>query len=546
MKFILFLLVLAAITAGSAFFVAPEFRGFHEGRLTGLVSQQLGHAGYEDFDLKMNHLHVEEITIRMIPDADDTKQNVTDDVVQIIKGVYGATTHSKAVHVEFEFTKEESTTASEEPQQIDADLQQNPEMATNLIPEQNPELTAKADTEATPEPEPVPVKPERESSEISVEWNEQKNEIWIAGKLSNASHKEAITGMVNKQFKPAAITLNLEEDSETIAESGKVLEIKNYLATIIEASVGKGSVKIVDDPATVSLSGTLKSKAEFELLEAELKPLLESSVGEQILVVNQFKYQPEFTIEKDDKQRAVILSGYASRNDSVNLSSYIKRYTHDKALQYEFKSEIIPDEHCNGYGWTAADQKLLEDHLKKAVRGKIFYENDVVSKVTGLTADQAYEQSLVEKFANTDTKIELSYDKDAKEQAPEVPPMVVSAAEKQHAAARKLRSELKEYKIYFASGQKDPAAKYDPMVKEIATIILQSEDKQSVIVIGGFADHTGDAASNEKLSKERAGSVQAKLVELGVPINRTVVEFFGAEGADADKKLSRRVEIRVR
>ncbi len=562
MKFILLILGLVAITAGSTYFVAPQLREFHEGMLKKDVRQALGNSGYLDADIEMNHLHAEKINIRRIAEPGETEESVKVNVENIVKSVYGATVDFDDINVKFEFAPD----APIEPEVIAGipEINEEPTPPTPM-----PEVKAEPDLEPEIIEEPkIEPKTVLASSAVYVEWNDRKNEIRIDGKLSNTAEKNAFISLVKKQFKSAVITDNMIVSKDQVAVSGKVLEIDDYIAMIIKSNVGKGSVKIVDNPASVALTGTLSSRAEFRSLTKKLEPLLKSTEIEPLKVENNLKYRPEFIIEKDDKQRVVVLSGYANRNDSVNLSSYIKSFTQNVSNQYKFKSEIAPDERSSEYIWTSADQKLLSEQLRNTVRGKIYYENDMVAKVTGITTDPAYPKSLIEKFGGTATKIELIYNKDAKPKTPKVMnkdvavDTAVSAGKKEKqmkkaeleaqaeaktkAEAKRLRNELKEYKIYFDSGKKDAATMYDPLVLEIAKVILKSEDKKSVIVIGGFADHTGDPVSNEKLSKERATSVQAKLVEQGIPISRTKVEFFGAEGSDVDKKLSRRVEIRVR
>ena len=541
MKFILLILGLATITTGSTFFVAPQLREFHEGLLESKVRKALSDE-YIDAEVEMNHLHAK-IHIKRIPKDGETLKSVTEDVVETVKSVYGATTDTDMVTVKFEY-------AHDKPKLVMPDKPVIPEMVDKGEPKVEPMPKIEPKIEPKPEPKPLLI-----SSDIYVEWNERKNEIRVDGKLSNSSQKEAFVGMLEKEYKSAMITDSLLVDKDNVAQSGKVLELQKYLPMIIQSTAGTGSVKIVDSPASVTLNGVLKSKAEFESLKEKLKPLIKASPGKPLKVMNKLKYHAAFVIEKDDKLRTIILSGYANRNDSVNLSSYIKRYTQNPNNEYKFRSSIAPDARSAEYMWTAADQKLLDEQLKNAVRGKIYYENDIVAKVTGVTANADYHRMLLDRFSDKATEIKLTYNVNAMPETPMAKPkpkmdakaIVEQKAEnKQSEAAKKLRSELKDYKIYFDSGKKTVAAKYDPLIKEIAKVILKSTDKKSVIVLGGFADHTGNPAANEKLSKERATSVQEKLVGLGVPITRTVVEFFGAEGADVDKKVSRRVEIRVR
>jgi OOP family OmpA-OmpF porin len=54
------------------------------------------------------------------------------------------------------------------------------------------------------------------------------------------------------------------------------------------------------------------------------------------------------------------------------------------------------------------------------------------------------------------------------------------------------------------------------------------------LTIGGYTDNTGDAASNLKLSQDRAGNVTAELVTLGVAPGRLVAKGYGEEHPVAD------------
>ncbi|OSI18088.1 hypothetical protein BWD09_03745 [Neisseria dentiae] len=97
-------------------------------------------------------------------------------------------------------------------------------------------------------------------------------------------------------------------------------------------------------------------------------------------------------------------------------------------------------------------------------------------------------------------------------------------------------------KFYFATAKTDVAEGAETVVAEV--IAAGKEGKK--LVISGFADSTGKAAANEKLSKDRANAVKAFFeaqgvdaanIELRKPENTT-----GAVGNDAE---GRRVEVKV-
>ncbi len=97
-------------------------------------------------------------------------------------------------------------------------------------------------------------------------------------------------------------------------------------------------------------------------------------------------------------------------------------------------------------------------------------------------------------------------------------------------------------KFYFATAKTDVAEGAETVVAEV--IAAGKEGKK--LVISGFADSTGNAAANEKLSKDRANAVRAFFeaqgvdaanIELRKPENTT-----GAVGNDAE---GRRVEVKV-
>jgi OmpA-OmpF porin, OOP family len=72
------------------------------------------------------------------------------------------------------------------------------------------------------------------------------------------------------------------------------------------------------------------------------------------------------------------------------------------------------------------------------------------------------------------------------------------------------------------------------------------------VKIGGYTDNTGNAASNMKLSAERAKNVMAELVKLGTTANRMEAEGYGDQNpvasndTEAGRAQNRRISMSVR
>ncbi|RJX34099.1 MAG: OmpA family protein [Oxalobacter sp.] len=84
-------------------------------------------------------------------------------------------------------------------------------------------------------------------------------------------------------------------------------------------------------------------------------------------------------------------------------------------------------------------------------------------------------------------------------------------------------------------------------VQKIAYILEQNPQRN--VLIEGFADSTGSAAYNKKLSKRRAATVRNALLELGVASERMSIRAYGesypvaSNDTAQSRQLNRRVEI---
>ncbi len=96
-------------------------------------------------------------------------------------------------------------------------------------------------------------------------------------------------------------------------------------------------------------------------------------------------------------------------------------------------------------------------------------------------------------------------------------------------------------KFYFASGKADLAAG----AGEALADTVKAAKSGRRVVVSGFHDATGDAATNAALARQRAVAVRDALVSAGVPQNQIELkkpELTTGAGSNAE---ARRVEISV-
>ncbi len=548
MRFIPFTIIFLILALVATFFVSPLYRNFIEGKLKEDVTKALEDSVvYKNVEVHMNHLHADKVILTRRNTGKNSVESVKKDVTRIIREVAGAHTEEKYIDPEL------IGKPPVKPKRVQKD---EPKIASVKVPD--PSKTSVANVAIAPDantPNIAKVVPAKQapvvkldSSSINIEWNDRKTDIKVDGKLASKKVKEEFVTTLEKTFGAAVSGEKIVYSKEKVAKQVKLRELVNLAPEIMNGTYGSGYIRAVEKPGKLEIKGALHNKATYE----ELKSKLDMITADKIALKDSMKYLPEFSVEKDDEARTVTLKGYADKHDCVDLSSYIKRYTKEEANGYTFVPQIAQDPKSEEYLWTSSDQSFLDIYLENTVRGKITYAKDSITEVTGVTNNLEYYNSLKNQLSTKNTKFAVTYDENAKSITPKKIVKKSTDTEEKAKMAKNnvsqvlLRSQLKDYKVYFASGQKTIDPKYDELIQGIANVIKASADKKSIIVIGGFSDHTGNPEKNEQLSKERAGSVQRRLVSHGVTINRTVVEFFGAEKATENKSLSRRVEIRVR
>lgn len=97
-------------------------------------------------------------------------------------------------------------------------------------------------------------------------------------------------------------------------------------------------------------------------------------------------------------------------------------------------------------------------------------------------------------------------------------------------------------KFYFASGKSELADGSPEALKDVVAGVREGKKA----VVSGYADHTGNAAQNEQLSKERAFKVRDALLGAGIPESSIVMEKPQNHTGSGDKAEARRVEVVLR
>jgi K(+)-stimulated pyrophosphate-energized sodium pump len=103
--------------------------------------------------------------------------------------------------------------------------------------------------------------------------------------------------------------------------------------------------------------------------------------------------------------------------------------------------------------------------------------------------------------------------------------------------------------LYFETGSARLQPDSYTKLKEFAAAVPEAGN--SHVMVRGYTDNIGNAASNMRLSQDRANAVKADLVRTGISADRVTAEGFGennyvAENATAEgRAINRRVTVEV-
>ncbi len=103
--------------------------------------------------------------------------------------------------------------------------------------------------------------------------------------------------------------------------------------------------------------------------------------------------------------------------------------------------------------------------------------------------------------------------------------------------------------LYFETGSAKLRPESYTRLNEFAGAL--AANREARVALNGYTDSVGNSASNLRLSQERANTVAADLIRMGIPADRLITQGFGEENPIADnatssgRGMNRRVSVGV-
>lgn len=107
------------------------------------------------------------------------------------------------------------------------------------------------------------------------------------------------------------------------------------------------------------------------------------------------------------------------------------------------------------------------------------------------------------------------------------------------------RRTILNHAIYFDYNMTEAGDSVSQQLSDIAELIVNN--KNLGFIVAGYSDNSGNSDYNFKLSQQRALWILEKLMELGAPTNRSILEFHGEDSANNKSIVAedRRVNITI-
>ena len=512
MKFIssiFFFAAFTAIVALGVLVIVPMFQEYHEGMLSDKAIRVLDNewpAG--ECEVVVDHHYAKKVVISKLSVSDAEKERIKSRAADLLSDIPGLYAEKSDIEVRSLVPIESSKKVN---------------LAKKAIV-QKPKLVAPESQESGNPAKPVkpPIAPVvLAPGSVDVFWDDDKTKIKLIGLMLDDESKSDVAEKLKAAFKGATVRNEIKVVASGLAKSFDYTKVETTVHEIMLKSYRAGSVHYQGEPASLVVSGLVESPAVYRVLSDKLSSL------DHVAVENQLFIQPRFTVVKDAQTKTISITGYVQDTAVIlgigSAASQLNGYRRDNQIKWL--------KECAEMEWTDENQAQLAHHLTSLTEGKLIYHGNELTEIHGITHDKKYKAVIDVAFEDVEGAAGLKLKQR-------------TLPEPVDEAITQLAQKLKGYKIFFKSGSDYVDGSYSKSLIEIAAIIKASKDKTSVIIIGGYADNSGKPASNKTLSLKRARSVLRKLVALGVPAQRTKIEFFGAEDI-VDKKFSRRVEIRV-
>jgi OmpA-OmpF porin, OOP family len=107
----------------------------------------------------------------------------------------------------------------------------------------------------------------------------------------------------------------------------------------------------------------------------------------------------------------------------------------------------------------------------------------------------------------------------------------------------------KNVDLYFQTGSMKLRPESEAQLREFAAAFDANRDAR--ILVNGYTDNVGNAASNMRLSQERANAVKNDLIRMGIPESRLSTQGFGGQNPIADnatpegRRMNSRVSVQI-
>ncbi|MGJ8655421.1 MAG: OmpA family protein [Akkermansiaceae bacterium] len=520
MKPLFILFAFAAIVAFGVTCVTSMFKDYIEDHIAAKTRAEIDKS--ENYtvveQISTDHFHVKEVKVRSqrpvaMEEADLVKKEIIG-MIDPLLGVYAQDCEVILVNTDLKNAAD----------QIDGPGEELAE-----IPKDGP----------PPPSETLDLTIEKEPASFSVLWNEKENELLFKGKQTNKHAGAELRKFFKEAKKDPNIRSEIKIDTKKVANSQYLKRSLREIRLLIINS--QGDLRIDFQDALKTEEGQKKGFLKFVGTTGtlELYNVLSSSIknleSDDFEVQNQLVFYPYVSIKKDAMKEKIILTGCVK--DKMEQSMLGSNAGRDVANNFSTDNQLIAHDRCLDIIWhDEYAETLIAKHMNKVADGEIIYRNNKLFSLSGVSHDKDYVNEVMNAYSDIVNK--LTYEDPPRKQ--------INLVEPDPVRPETLAEQLDDYKIYFESGKSQVDPRYNTQLEEVTKKIRENADKESQIVVGGYADTSGSAAQNKILSLKRARAVMVILVGNGVDEDRIQVAFFGAESDGKTKAESRRVEIKVR
>lgn len=532
--------------------IEPIFRDYQEESLRRKALNALA-SHYAGSEVVVDHLHATKIVVYKTITSDLTELDIKRHAASVVRAVPGIYAAESVVVVKPQSANPAKSEANAESQTVES------------AEKSGRAGLGKSDENKMSKGE-IPVeKIIKRSSNLVVTWSAKKQVISLAGELASEKEKLSLAASLKEKYAKAELSNSITIDSERISSLETLQDTIASIPRIIDKVYGKGSIVAYDRPGKLQVNGDVLNGR----LYGQVTTTLDTLATDELIIENNLKYLPTFSVEKDPVNKKLILRGISNSQNSNILASRVRALTRNLPGYTANVDGMEVDNNCREFAWENGEQAMLSNHFENASSGKIIFRSNVPVEITLTTSNLKYKEALEtalkdiksikteinylpdemnageaepldeagDKISETENKPEMDADDDSGVEDEIEEPSKEPSAE--------LEKKLRELRVYFKSGSTYVGAEYNEKLNEVAEFVKSAADQKSLLIIGGYADQLGDPSDNKSLSLMRAKAVQKKLAALGLPLARMNVEFFG-EDDNPDKQESRRVEIRLK